>query len=30
MTKFQVDQNGYYGKFGVAYAPERIFANVEV
>ncbi len=29
MKKFQVDQNGYYGKFGGAYVPEMLFANVE-
>ena len=29
MKKFEVDQNGYYGRFGGAYVPEMLFANVE-
>jgi tryptophan synthase beta chain len=27
--KYQVDENGYYGKFGGAYIPEMLFPNVE-
>lgn len=28
-TKFTVDQNGFYGKFGGAFIPEMLHANVE-
>ena len=27
--KYQVDKNGYYGKFGGAFIPEMLYANVE-
>ncbi|GAB4338974.1 MAG: tryptophan synthase subunit beta [Flammeovirgaceae bacterium] len=27
--KFQIDQRGYYGKFGGAYIPEMLYPNVE-
>lgn len=29
MSQFQVDAQGYYGKFGGAYIPEMLFPNVE-
>ncbi|MEP1032050.1 tryptophan synthase subunit beta [Ekhidna sp.] len=29
MNKYQVDDNGYYGKFGGAYIPEMLYPNVE-
>lgn len=29
MTDYQVDKNGYYGKFGGAYIPEMLYPNVE-
>ncbi|MFY0686896.1 MAG: tryptophan synthase subunit beta [Cyclobacteriaceae bacterium] len=29
MSKFQVDERGYYGKFGGAYIPEMLHPNVE-
>lgn len=28
-SKYQVDQRGYYGKFGGAYIPEMLYPNVE-
>lgn len=29
MSKFQVDENGYYGQFGGAYIPELLYPNVK-
>lgn len=29
MSKFKVDEKGYYGKFGGAYIPEMLYPNVE-
>jgi len=29
MSKYQVDENGYYGDFGGAYIPEMLYPNVE-
>ena len=29
MNKYQVDEQGYYGKFGGAYIPEMLYPNVE-
>ena len=29
MSKYQVDERGYYGKFGGAYIPEMLYPNIE-
>ena len=29
MSKFQVSENGYYGKFGGAYIPEMLYPNIK-
>lgn len=29
MSKYQVDENGYYGNFGGAYIPEMLYPNVQ-
>ena len=28
-SKYQVDENGYYGQFGGAFIPEMLYPNVE-
>ena len=28
-TKYKVDENGFYGKFGGAFIPEMLYPNVE-
>jgi len=29
MSKYQVNEKGYYGNFGGAYVPEMLYPNVE-